>query len=138
VSADIPCQQIGAKLRPMTNPFAATIASWPPHIRAQFQEIRTLILAAAQGAAVGPISESLKWGQPAWRPKRARQGSTLRLMWQENTPASLALFVDCKTSLSATMEEIYPTEFIYENNRALRLPDSRHPPTLWRCPADGL
>jgi hypothetical protein len=109
----------------MTNPFAATIAFWPPHIRAQFQEIRTLILAAAQGAAVGPISESLKWGQPAWRPKRARQGSTLRLMWQENTPASLALFVDCKTSLSATMEEIYPTEFIYENNRALRLPAGR-------------
>lgn len=110
----------------MTDPFAATIAPWPAHIRAQFHEIRALILAAAEDAGVGPLSESLKWGQPAWRPKRAHQGSTLRLMWQENAPEPLALFVNCKTSLAATMENIYPTEFIYENNRALRFP-AGHP-----------
>lgn len=83
--------------------------------------MRALILSAAQDAEVGPIEESLKWGQPAWRPKRPRQGSTLRLSWQDNAPQTLALFVDCKTTLSATMRDIYPLEFEYESNRALRL-----------------
>lgn len=106
---------------PNTNPFSSTIAAWPHAARTQFTEIRDLILTAAQDADVGPIEESLKWGQPAWRPKRLRQGSTLRLSWQDNTSQTLALYVDCKTTLSATMREIYPLEFEYESNRALRL-----------------
>ncbi len=105
----------------MTDPFRDTIATWPPEARRLFGDIRALILATATGAQIGPVTESLKWGQPAWRPVRPRQGSTLRLMWQDNAPQTIALFVDCKTTLSATMQEIYPAEFQYENNRALRL-----------------
>ncbi|WP_267166705.1 hypothetical protein [Sulfitobacter sp. F26169L] len=83
--------------------------------------MRALILLAALDANVGPLEESLKWGQPAWRPKRARQGSTLRLNWQDNSPHTIVLFVDCKTNISATIHEIYPTDFEYESGRALRL-----------------
>ena len=105
----------------MTHPFTQTIAAWPDAARTQFNVIRTLILAAAQDADAGPLAESLKWGQPAWRPTRARQGSTLRLMWQDTSPQTIALYVDCKTTISATMREIYPSEFQYENNRGLRM-----------------
>ncbi|MEH6644234.1 hypothetical protein [Sulfitobacter sp.] len=105
----------------MTNPFDITLSLWPAPARVAFDEIRAVILNAAHGADARPLTESLKWGQPAWRPVRPRKGSTLRLMWQDNAPQTLALFVDCKTSLSATMQEIYPAEFQYENNRALRL-----------------
>lgn len=105
----------------MTHPFTDTLASWPKPAQKQFTEIRALILNAAAEADVGPIEESLKWGQPAWRPKRARTGSTLRLNWQDNSPQSIAIFVDCKTTLSATIREIYPDDFEYESNRALRL-----------------
>ncbi|UWR27706.1 hypothetical protein K3757_07155 [Sulfitobacter sp. S223] len=105
----------------MADPFAATLSLWPAPARAAFTDMRAVILAAAAGSGAGPLTESLKWGQPAWRPIRPRQGSTLRLMWQDNAPQTLALFVDCKTTLSATMQEIYPTEFQYETNRALRL-----------------
>lgn len=106
----------------MTDPFAATLASWPVPACAAFAQIRAVILTAAREAEAGPLQESLKWGQPAWRPARPGQGSTIRLMWEDKVPQSLALFVDCKTTLSATMQEIYPTEFQYENNRALRMP----------------
>ncbi len=106
----------------MTHPFSHTISEWPVQARDQFNNIRELILIAAQEADVGPVEENLKWGQPAWRPKRPRQGSTLRLSWQDKTPQALTLYVDCKTTLSATMREIYPLEFEYETNRALRLP----------------
>ncbi len=105
----------------MDDPFTDTLAAWPSDARAIFAEIRALILIAAKESDAGPIEESLKWGQPAWRPKRPRQGSTLRLDWQVKLPQTLALFVDCKTNLSATMQEIYPSEFQYEANRALRL-----------------
>ena len=105
----------------MTDPFEQTLAHWPPAAQSRFTKLRALILNAAQDADVGPVEESLKWGQPAWRPKRPRTGSTLRLNWQENAPQSLALFVDCKTTLCATMRDIYPYDFQYESNRALRL-----------------
>lgn len=106
----------------MTHPFTETIAAWPDTARTQFTTIRTLILAAAKDADAGPLTESLKWQQPAWRPTRPRQGSTLRLMWQDTSPQSIALYVDCKTTISETMREVYPADFKYEKNRGLHLP----------------
>lgn len=103
------------------HPFNQTLLSWPQQAKDQFCEIRALILAAAEQADVGVVEESLKWGQPAWRPKRARTGSTLRLNWQDNSPQTIALFVDCKSTISATMRDIYPHDFQYESNRGLRL-----------------
>lgn len=105
----------------MTDPFEQTLAAWPPTARAQFQQMRALIVDAAHAADVGEVEESLKWGQPAWRPKRARTGSTLRLHWDAKTPQTIALFVDCKTTLGAEMFAAYPYDFKYESNRAMRL-----------------
>ena len=105
----------------MTDVFAQTPTQWPVEAQAQFNEMRALILNAAAEADVGPIEESLKWREPAWRPKRAKQGTTLRLNWHANLPSTIALFVGCQTTLSATMQDIYPTEFIYESNRSMRL-----------------
>jgi hypothetical protein len=105
----------------MTDPFKDTIATWPAEARRSFGRMRALILAAGAQADVGPLTESLKWGQPAWRPTRPKQGSTLRLNWTEKSPSTLVLHVDCKTTLATTMREIYPTEFRYESNRALHL-----------------
>lgn len=105
----------------MTDIFEKTLATWPAEARTQFTEMRELILKAGQEADVGPIEESLKWREPAWRPKRAKQGTTLRLNWHANLPSTIALFVGCQTTLSATMREIYPTDFHYETNRGLRL-----------------
>lgn len=105
----------------MSDPFEATIALWPQDARHTFGTIRSLILNAAAQAEAGPLTESLKWGQPAWRPTRRNQGSTLRLMWQPNPAGPLVMYVDCKTTLSRTMQEIYPSEFMYESNRGLRI-----------------
>lgn len=105
----------------MTDVFAQTLSQWPIAAQKQFNEMRALILNAAAEADVGPVEESLKWREPAWRPKRAKQGTTLRLNWHANLPSTIALFVGCQTTLSATMQDIYPADFIYESNRGLRL-----------------
>ncbi|MEP1766464.1 MAG: DUF1801 domain-containing protein [Sulfitobacter sp.] len=104
------------------HPFADTLRSWPQQAQDQFIQMRAVILTAAQQADVGLVDETLKWGQPSWRPKRPRTGSTLRLNWQDNSPQTIALYVDCKSTISSTMRDIYPDEFKYESNRALRLP----------------
>lgn len=105
----------------MSDVFETTLAAWPVEARTEFEQMRTIILRAAAEADVGPIEESLKWREPAWRPKRAKQGTTLRLNWHANLPSTIALFVGCQTTLSATIREIYPTDFHYESNRGLRL-----------------
>lgn len=105
----------------MTDPFAPTTAQWPTAAQTKLAEIRALILDAARRADIGPVTESLKWHQPAWRPVRPRTGSTLRLDWSDKSPQTIALFVDCKTTLAAEMFAAYPDEFTYESNRAMRL-----------------
>ena len=105
----------------MLEPFLQTTARWPTEAQLKFAQIRTLILDTAARADVGPLTESLKWGQPAWRPNRPRTGSTLRLNWSDKMPQTLALFVDCKTTLAADIFAAYPNDFQYETNRAMRM-----------------
>lgn len=103
------------------HPFEQTTHNWPQQAQDTFATLRTLILAAAKDASAGEIEESLKWRQPAWRPKAPRTGSTLRVNWSAASPLTIALFVDCKTTLAAEMFAAYPYDFQYEANRAMRL-----------------
>ncbi len=84
------------------------IAAWPEPAQAHLWRCRTLFHEVAAARAIGPLSESLKWGQPAWRPARPRTGSTLRLDWSAALPDRLCLLVDCKTDLAARLAQLYP------------------------------
>ena len=57
---------------------------------------------------IGPLDETLKWGQLSWRPIKPKTGSTLRVNWSTTSPTELAVFVDCKTDLAARMQTLYP------------------------------
>ncbi|UWR23723.1 hypothetical protein [Sulfitobacter sp. S190] len=105
----------------MDDPFADIVDKWPRTARARFAAVRALVLRAARDAEVGPLDESLKWGQPAWRPRRPRQGSTLRMSYAPATPDRINLFVDCKTNLADTVRQLYPDDFTFKGNRLLAL-----------------
>ena len=89
-------------------PLLAHIATWSDTAQETLWRCRTLYHQCAEENAVGALDETLKWRQPAWRPKRPRTGSTLRMGWQASEPHRLAFFVDCKTDLAARMRDIYP------------------------------
>lgn len=108
------------------DPFAPLLATWPPETRRAFATLRALCHDAAITAGASPLDESLKWGQPAWRPRKPRTGSTLRAMWDQNQPDTLSLFVDCKTDLAARMQDIYPG-LANDGRRALAVPLSPLP-----------
>ncbi|MEM8690738.1 MAG: DUF1801 domain-containing protein [Pseudomonadota bacterium] len=93
------------------------IASWPEAAQVRLLEIRTIFLDIA--AETGPLSETLKWGEPSWLPAKPRRGTTLRVSWFPETAQEIGIFVHCQTTLSGTMQEIYPDTFRYSGNRGL-------------------
>lgn len=102
---------------------AAAFDAFSPAQRNTLLALRDIILAAAaENPVIGQLEESLKWGEPAYRPIRNRVGTTVRLGVSPKSPSACAIFVNCKTSLLATYRDLYPTSFSFEGERALLLP----------------
>ena len=102
--------------------------AYPDDIRGPLLDLRELIFAAAGSAAeIGPLTETLKWGQPAYLPQKPKTGTTVRIDALKNVPGGYGLFVHCQTSLLDTFQEIYPGLFHYEGNRALHFTANEPP-----------
>ena len=61
-----------------------------------------MIFAAAQDAGAGPLTETLKWGEPAYLTEASGSGSTIRLGQVRDDPGHAAVFVNCRTALADT------------------------------------
>tara|TARA_R110002094_G_scaffold23868_14_gene36157 strand:- start:1518 stop:1952 length:435 start_codon:yes stop_codon:yes gene_type:complete len=96
---------------PMDNapsPLLSRISRWSEPAQQKLWHCRAMFHEIAEKAGVGALDETLKWGQPSWRPTKPRTGSTLRMDWNPKFPDRLSLFVDCKTDLAARMQTLYP------------------------------
>lgn len=93
-------------------------AALPVAHRDRLLAMRDLIYAAATATDTLPLTETLKWGQPAFLPAK-RAGTTLRLGVEAEHPA---LFVHCQTDLVSRYRVVFPEEFTYSGNRAVLLP----------------
>jgi len=82
-----------------------------------FDELKTLILQTAeQSPVIGPLDESLKWGEPSFTPQKKNVGSSVRLAQRDG---AVAMMFICTTKLVDRFREIYPDDFNFEGNRAL-------------------
>ena len=80
--------------------------------------LRGLILeVAGRLPEVGPLDETLKWGQPAYLPRRPRTGSTLRVGLHKG--AQFALFAHCQTSIISDYAQAFPAWDRLDGNRAV-------------------
>ncbi|UVC07218.1 DUF1801 domain-containing protein [Rhizobium sp. TH2] len=101
----------------------AAFQAFPPEVRHRLAEIRAMILGvAADHPRVGAITETLKWGEPAYLTKATGSGSTIRLGWPRKTPDRAAIYFICHTTLVDTFRERFGGMFEYETNRAVLLP----------------
>jgi hypothetical protein len=113
---------MSAELRDMTASVATVFAGFPEAKRRALLVARDLILAAAAGdPRVGEVTETLKWGEPAYLTKTTRSGSTLRLGLTAGTKAP-AMFVNCRTTLVGEIRDRYGDRFRYEGTRGIILP----------------
>lgn len=91
-------------------------------MRHRLLQVRALIFEAAAGLdGVGPLTETLKWGEPAYLTEATGSGSTIRLGRVKERPAVL---FNCRTTLVESFRKRFPDDFAYDKNRALLLPAS--------------
>lgn len=104
---------------------AAKFASYPATARQMLLTIRKWVFElASENADVGKLAESLKWGEPAWRPKSG-VGTTIRADWKDKSPDCVKIFFDCKTDLIDRTRSLLSADLDCEGNRAIVLPLDR-------------
>ncbi|AHY54250.1 DUF1801 domain-containing protein [Bradyrhizobium japonicum] len=93
----------------------------PAPIGKRLLQVRALIFAtAAAHDEVGKLTETLKWGEPAYLTDESGSGSTIRLGRLKESDHAAILF-NCKTTLIDTFRERFPDQFEYRQTRALLL-----------------
>jgi hypothetical protein len=108
---------------PVPEPVANALSRYPAPVRARLLEIRETIFAvAAQAEGVGPLTETLKWGEPAYLTEASKSGTTIRLGAPKSAPGKCAVFFNCKTTLVETFRTHFSGDFYFEGNRALIIP----------------
>ncbi|WMS88273.1 DUF1801 domain-containing protein [Pleionea litopenaei] len=92
--------------------------SYPESIFPLINRLRVLIFSVAGELDLGPVNESLKWGEPSYSVK---DGSPIRIDWKEKTPNQHYLFFHCQTKLVDTFRELYGDILECSGNRAIVL-----------------
>ena len=103
---------------------AAVFASYPAGARTGLLVLRQMIFdEAALLPAAGPLTEALRWGQPAYLTHATRAGSPLRLGIPKS--GGFALYANCQTSLIADLAVVAGTRLRFEGNRAVLFEDEQ-------------
>lgn len=101
----------------MPSDVAAVFASYPTAVRVRLEGARTLILDVAEEAGAGPLTETLKWGEPVYLTEATKTGSTVRLGLKDGRPA---IFFICTRGVLDGFRADFP-ELHYLGNRGIIL-----------------
>jgi len=100
---------------------AEAFRAFPAPVRRRLLQVRDLIFATAAMLGVGPLTETLKCGEPAYLTDASGSGSTIRLGWLRASDKPCAVLFNCNTTLVETFRERFPDSFAYSKNRAICL-----------------
>ncbi len=108
----------------------STIRQCPTNLLPLVSQLRDLILrTAASNPDIGPLTETLKWGQLSYLTEQTKSGTTLRLGWDKENAAFVSLFVHCQTSLVGEWRDLYEDQLTLIGNRELRIATDKPLPT---------
>jgi len=92
----------------------------PGQMRARLLNLRNLILdTASENPAIGPLEETLKWGEPAYLPSATKSGTTIRINRYKKSDNQYAIYVNCRTDLVGRYKELYGDVLKFEGTRAV-------------------
>lgn len=104
-------------------PVSEALSRYPEPVRVRLLEIREMIFAVAtETEGTGPLTETLKWGEPAYLTEASKSGTTIRLGSTKSAPQDCAVLFNCRTSLVETFRTHFPDDFTFVGNRALLVP----------------
>lgn len=96
------------------------LQSYPDDIRGKLFELRKMIYqTATRNPVIGEITETLKWGEPAYLTNETKSGSTIRLGWKPSQEAYYMMHFNCQTTLIDRFKRRYADLFRYDKNRSL-------------------
>ena len=105
---------------PIPGAVAAAFEALSEPARIQLLHVRRLIFEVAEETpGVGPLTETLKWGEPAYLTAATRSGSTIRLGVLKSQENTAAILFNCRTTLVETFRAHFPDAFAYQGNRAI-------------------
>ncbi|HEV7346304.1 MAG TPA: DUF1801 domain-containing protein [Devosia sp.] len=98
---------------------AAVLHSYPAPVRERLIWLRALILkTAAKTPGVGPIEETLKWGEASYLTSASGSGTTVRIGRDKRT-GQPAFYVNCQTNLVERYRTLYTDAFTYDGARGV-------------------
>lgn len=90
------------------------------------EQLKALICkVAADTPEIGPLKESVKWGEQSFTPVKSNVGSSVRI--QPRADGAAALMFICHTNLVEEFRGLYPDALKYEGNRAIVLSGEDEP-----------
>ncbi|MBH0083879.1 DUF1801 domain-containing protein [Salinibacterium sp. SWN167] len=100
---------------------AAAFDDWEEPTRDALLELRELILdTAAETHGTGAITETLKWGQPAYLTSETHSGTTVRMAPAgAKSKHDYAMYFICSTSMISDIRAQFGDTFTYDGKRAL-------------------
>lgn len=100
----------------------AVLNAMPAAPRACLSRLRALVLDTAAGTpGVGPLTETLKWGEPAFLTNATKSGTTIRLGWKPAAPDTAQILVHCSTTLVNDWCDLYSGTLAFSGTRAIDL-----------------
>jgi hypothetical protein len=103
---------------------AAVLETYPAALRDRLMRLRTLILdTAAATEGVGPLEETLKWGQVSYLTSTSGSGTTVRID-RDKATGRPAIYVNCQTDLLSRYRTLYPEGFSYDGERGVVLDEA--------------
>ncbi|MEO9467888.1 DUF1801 domain-containing protein [Parasphingorhabdus sp.] len=92
----------------------------PAEMASRLRDLRTLILeTASENPAIGPLEETLKWGEPAFLTSATKSGTTIRINRHKKSDDRYAFYVHCQTDLVERYRQLYADTLDFEGNRAV-------------------
>ncbi|ATW02970.1 DUF1801 domain-containing protein [Sphingopyxis sp. BSNA05] len=110
-----------------------TRSAWeglPEQIAKRLVQLRQLVLEVArENPAIGPLEETVKWGEPAFLTAASGSGTTVRIHRHKKSPDTYALYVHCQTDLVERYRQLYGEELTFDGNRAVLFDSKEELPT---------
>ncbi len=98
----------------------AAWAGFPDALTEKLIQLRGLVLDVARDEpAIGPLEETLKWGEPAFLTVATGSGTAVRIHRHKKSADSYALYVHCQTDLIERYKQLYKDILAFDGNRAV-------------------
>ncbi len=96
------------------------LSDLPDSLKVRLLELRNLILeTASENSAIGPLEETLKWGEPAFLTNVTKAGTTIRINRHAKDDSKYAMYVHCQTDLVERYKQLYADDLSFDGNRAV-------------------